>query len=79
VLDPARFGGTDRFLAETGFLARAVRANPPRPGFDAARLPGDGAMARRARALAEGIALHPAIPPMLAKLAARHGLEPPSA
>jgi LDH2 family malate/lactate/ureidoglycolate dehydrogenase len=77
VLDPARFGGAERFLAESGFMARAVRENPPRPGFDAARLPGDGAMARRAKALAEGVRLHPAIPPALAKLAERFGLEAP--
>jgi L-lactate dehydrogenase len=77
VLDPAKFGGAERFLAEGGWMAQAVRGNPPRPGFDAARLPGDGAMARRAQALAEGVALHPAIPPMLAKLAERHGVELP--
>jgi len=77
VLDPVKFGGAERFLAESGFMAGAVRGNPPRPGFDAARLPGDGAMARRARALAEGVALHPAIPPALAGLAARYGLEAP--
>jgi L-lactate dehydrogenase len=74
VLDPGKFGGAERFLAESGWMAEAVRGNPPRPGFDAARLPGDGAMARRAKALAEGVALHPAIPPALAKLAARYGL-----
>ncbi len=77
VLDPAKFGGAERFLAESGWMAEAVRSNPPRPGFDAARLPGDGAMARRAKALAEGVALHPAIPPALAKLAARYGLPMP--
>jgi L-lactate dehydrogenase len=77
VIDPARFGGAERFLAESGFMADAVRGNPPRPGFDAARLPGDGAMARRARALAEGLALHPAIPPALVRLAERYGLAPP--
>ncbi|WP_237216351.1 Ldh family oxidoreductase, partial [Falsiroseomonas oryziterrae] len=54
VIDPAKFGGAERFLAESGFMAQAVRGNPPRPGFDAPRLPGDGAMARRAQALAEG-------------------------
>ena len=77
VLDPAKFGGAEAFLAEGGWMAEAVRSNPPRPGFDAARLPGDGAMARRARALAEGVVLHPAIPPALAKLAARYGLPTP--
>ena len=74
VSDPAKFGGAKRFLAESGFMAGEVRGNPPRPGFDAARLPGDGAMARRARALTEGVALHPAIPPMLERIAARYGL-----
>jgi len=74
VIDPAKFGGAKRFLAESGFMAGEVRGNPPRPGFDAARLPGDGAMARRARALTEGVALHPAIPPMLERIAARYGL-----
>ena len=77
VVDPQKFGGAERFLAESGWMAKAVRENPPRPGFDAARLPGDGAMARRAKALAEGVALHPAIPPALAKLAARYGLTAP--
>ena len=74
VIDPEKFGGAERFLAESGFMAGEVRGNPPRPGFDAARLPGDGAMARRARALAEGVVLHPAIPPMLERIAARYGL-----
>jgi L-lactate dehydrogenase len=77
VIDPAKFGGAERFLAESGWMARAVRENPPRPGFDAARLPGDGAMARRARALAQGVALHPAIPPALAALASRLGVALP--
>jgi L-lactate dehydrogenase len=74
VVDPQKFGGAERFLAESGWMAKAVRGNPPRPGFDAARLPGDGAMARRAKALADGVVLHPAIPPALAKLASRYGL-----
>jgi hypothetical protein len=33
-------------------------------------------MARRAEAMAKGVALHPGIPPALEKLAARYGLEP---
>lgn len=78
VLDPARFGGAERFLAETGWMAEAVRNNPPRPGTEPPRLPGDRAMARRARALAEGVELHPSIPAMLDKLAARFGLPLPA-
>jgi L-lactate dehydrogenase len=77
VLDPAKFGGVESFLAESGWMARAVRANPPRPGMGAPRLPGAGAMARRAKALAEGVALHPAIPPALEALGKRFGLAVP--
>jgi L-lactate dehydrogenase len=78
VMDPARFGGTEGFLAEGGFLARAVRTNPARPGWDAARLPGDRALALRAKQLAEGVALHLAIPPMLERLGERYGVPTPS-
>jgi LDH2 family malate/lactate/ureidoglycolate dehydrogenase len=78
VLDPGRFAGTEAFLAESGVLAEAVRRNPPAPGGEP-RLPGDRAMARRARALAEGVSLHPSIPPSLDRIATRFGLTPPAA
>ncbi len=77
VLDPAKFAGATHFLAEGAWMAGAVRGNPARPGFDAARLPGDRAMALRAKQLAEGVALHPSVPPALAKLGARFGLALP--
>jgi L-lactate dehydrogenase len=77
VLDPAKFAGADAFLAESGVLAEAVRRNPPAPGGEP-RLPGDRAMARRAEGLAQGVALHPSIPPALAKLAERFGIAPPA-
>ncbi len=77
VLDPARFGGTDAFMRETGWMADAVHTNPPRPGHGAPRLPGERAMQRRAEAMEKGVALHPGIPPALAKLAQRFELEAP--
>jgi len=77
VLDPARFGGTEGFMRETGWMADAVHQNPPRPGQGAPRLPGERAMARRAEAMEKGVALHPGIPPALAKLAQRFELEAP--
>lgn len=77
VLDPARFGGTEGFMRETGWMADAVHANPPRPGQGAPRLPGERAMARRTEAMEKGVALHPGIPPALAKLAQRFELEAP--
>jgi L-lactate dehydrogenase len=78
VIDPARFGGTAAFLRETGWMTAAVHGNPPRPGWPAPRLPGERAMIRRAKAMAEGVVLHPGIPEALEKLAARFGLEAPA-
>ena len=69
VIDPARFGGSAAFLRETGWMNDAVHGNPPRAGGEAPRLPGERAMARRAKALEQGVELHPSIPPALAKLA----------
>ena len=76
VLDPAKFAGAEAFMNEGAWMAKAVRENPPRPGMSP-RLPGDAAMARRARALAEGVELHSAVPPALEKLAARYGVKLP--
>jgi L-lactate dehydrogenase len=66
VIDPARFGGAEAFLRESGWIADAVHANPPIPGGPAPRLPGERGWAKRAEALAHGVVLHPSIPPMLA-------------
>ncbi|MBL6455820.1 Ldh family oxidoreductase [Belnapia sp. T6] len=78
VLDPARFGGTEGFLRESGWIAEAVRTNPPIPGNPAPRLPGERAWQRRAEALAAGVALHSSIPPALAARAAAAGLAMPA-
>lgn len=76
VLDPVRFGGAEAFIRESGFMADAVRTNPPRAGMTP-RMPGAFAMSRRTTALAEGVALHPSIPPALDKIAVRYGLMSP--
>ncbi|MBK4735149.1 Ldh family oxidoreductase [Noviherbaspirillum pedocola] len=76
--DPSAFGGMPDYLRQMDTLAQACRDNPPRPGFDAVRLPGDRALARRARAEAEGLELHPSIAPMLLEAATRHGLPMPA-
>ena len=78
VLDPARFGGGAAFLREAGWMADAVHANPPIAGQPPPRLPGERAWARRAEALANGVALHPSIPPQLEALARRAGLAAPA-
>ncbi len=78
VIDPARFGGAEGFLRESGWIAEAVRTNPPVTGGAPPRLPGERAWQRRAAALAEGVALHPSIPPALAARAAAAGLPMPA-
>jgi LDH2 family malate/lactate/ureidoglycolate dehydrogenase len=74
IIDPARFGGTDAFLRETGWMEAAVHNNRPAPGVERVRLPGERGLALRREALACGVALHPSIPPMLAARAEKAGL-----
>ena len=76
--DPSAFGGSSDFLRQMDWLGTACRDNPPRPGVDAVRMPGDRGMARRADQLATGVALHPTIAPMLTDCAAGYGMEFPA-
>jgi L-lactate dehydrogenase len=78
VWDPAAFGGTDAFLRQTGWLADACHATPPRDPARPVRLPGEAAQARRAAALADGVALYPTIIPSLEEPAARLGVPLPA-
>jgi L-lactate dehydrogenase len=77
-LAPARFAGLAAFERETGWMADAVHANPPPPGGAAPRLPGERANRLRAEQLANGVALHPSIPPVLAARAAAAGITAPA-
>lgn len=77
VWDPEAFGGREAFLRQTGWLADACHANPPRPGVEKVRLPGEAAQARKKRALKEGVQLHPGILEGLASRAEQLGVEIP--
>lgn len=79
VWDPQAFGGSAAFLRQTGWLADACHAVPPRDPVRPVRLPGEAALARRAKALAEGVVLYPTILPALADTAARLGVTIPAA
>lgn len=61
VYDPAAFGGSEAFLRQTGWLADACRASPPRNPAEPVRLPGQAALARMRAAEREGVALYPGI------------------
>src|SRR5450830_1036779 len=77
--DPAAFGGEAAFKRQMDHIAEACRTNPPRPGVEKVRMPGDRGMARRAQQLEQGVALHPTIAPALREAAQQYGLTFPTA
>ena len=78
VIDPEAFGGLDSFSQQTGWLADACRAAAVPPGQAPVRIPGDGALARKRLALAEGVALYPTIMDNLAPWGERLGVAAPA-
>lgn len=74
VIDPEAFGGSADFRRETDFIVAGCRNNPPGPGLDAVRLPGERALARKRRALAEGVRLYPGIADALRPVAEKFGV-----
>lgn len=79
VWDPAAFGGLEQFVRQADWLAAACRSNPPRPGVDAVRLPGQRGLALKREQLRSGIALHEDIVPALAPWARKLRVELPAA
>jgi L-lactate dehydrogenase len=77
VYAPAHFGGESDFRRQTQHLAAACRANPPRPGSERVRLPGEAGLRRRTEQLANGVELHPGILPALAPWADKLGVSLP--
>jgi len=75
VIDPGRFGSTDAFTRETGWIVAQARANPPVAGGPPVRTPGERGLQRKADQLAHGVMLHSVIPPMLADRCRRAGIE----
>ena len=79
ILDPAAFGGRQAMLDETDWLVSACHENPPRPGVQQVRVPGDQAMQRQRDAREQGVALSDVIVNALAPRMAEHGLAWPEA
>lgn len=75
VINPACFGGMEKFRRESAHLAAVCRANPPRPGVERVRLPGEAGLRRRAEQLAHGVELHPGILPALQPWQEKLGVE----
>ncbi|MBT5266066.1 MAG: Ldh family oxidoreductase [Rhodospirillaceae bacterium] len=79
VQDPSAFAGREEFERQTGHLARLCRDNPPAPGVTSVRLPGDRALGRKRKALAEGLELYPGIIDVLGTWAEKFEIEMPAA
>ncbi len=79
ILDPEAFGGGDAFRRQMDWVAEACVNNPPRPGFERVRLPGQNGLLRRERQLREGVTLAPSILPALAPWAEKLGVALPAA
>ena len=78
VLDPAAFGGSERFVHAAGALAQACRGAPVKEGNPPVRLPGERALALRETQRVSGVALHPEVMAALAPYARRWGIEMPA-
>jgi L-lactate dehydrogenase len=77
VMDPTAFGGSAAFVSEAQHIADLCHAATPIDPGRPVRLPGEAALARKARQLRDGVALHAAIPPALSALAGKLGLSMP--
>jgi LDH2 family malate/lactate/ureidoglycolate dehydrogenase len=77
LIDPAAFAGRDAFVRQTSGVADICHATPVASGAPAVRLPGEGALSRRARQLRDGVALFPTVLPALESWAARYGVAIP--
>jgi LDH2 family malate/lactate/ureidoglycolate dehydrogenase len=73
-LKPQAFGSKSEFDRQVEWIANACRSASPIDETRPVRLPGESAFARRRRALAEGLALHPTIVPKLETLAHTIGI-----
>jgi L-lactate dehydrogenase len=76
VLDPQAFAGLDFLLGETGGLVEACHAAAG-PGR-VVRVPGEGALAHRRRALVEGLEVTEPLLAELLRRAAALGVTPPA-
>jgi LDH2 family malate/lactate/ureidoglycolate dehydrogenase len=75
-IDIAAFGDVEHFSAAAAVAFDAMRASSPLPGHAAVRIPGEGKGAARARRLAHGLDLHPALRRDLARVAAELSVDP---
>lgn len=78
LIDPGAFAGHDAFVRQTGGLVDICHATPVASGAPAVRLPGEGALSRRASQLRDGVTIFSTILPALEPWAARYGVSMPA-
>jgi LDH2 family malate/lactate/ureidoglycolate dehydrogenase len=78
VIDPEAFAGQAAFTRQTSWLVDACLRNPPRPGVERVRVPGENAMKRRRAAMEAGVELSPAIVTAIRPYAERLGVAFPA-
>lgn len=55
VIDPNAFAGRDAYTRQTTWLVDQCHSNPPRPGVEKVRVPGEQAMVKKRKALERGV------------------------
>ncbi len=74
IIDPEAFGGLEAFTHQTHWFAERCRGAAVPAGAAPVRMPGDGALARKRAAEANGVLLYPTILDSLAPWAERLGV-----
>lgn len=78
VIDPEFFGGRQAFERQSTWIAEACRSNPPAPGVENVRLPGDSAARNRRESLNRGVRITPEVVALLSSTATVHGIDLPN-
>lgn len=79
IIDPRAFAGLDAFTRQTGAVVAQCRASRPATPGTVVRTPGEKGLALAARQMETGVALYPAIMPLLAPWARKLGVPEPVA
>lgn len=77
LIDPNAFGGTEAFVRESDFFAKACRDTKPVDPNNPVRLPGESAWKKREHQLSHGVQLHPGILNSLNTWAEKWNITPP--
>ena len=79
IIDPRAFAGADAFTRQTSAVADQCRASRPAKAGTPVRTPGEKGVSLSREQMLHGVALYPAIMPLLAPWAARLGVVAPQA